>query len=186
MWRQYRADRLEAEVLAERDHLGADPRAPLGWDAARFAAVQRQQARLDRTLFKLIDALERCQPAQEEEEEPEPGQPEEMQNEPEQPVDRARESVDPVQNEPTLPSAPPDSAVVQPSPPVVSGAPDQGSGQTATRGIAGGAPHAAAPARPADAASTTLPTTDWPKGPPTARPWPEASQPSACFRQRSR
>jgi len=111
MWRQYRADRLEAEVLAEPGHAGASPYAPLGWDAARFAAVQRHQARLDRTLFRLLDALERCQPApEEEEEEPEPGEPEERQNEPEQPASEVLEPIgtEDARNEPGAASAEPD------------------------------------------------------------------------------
>ena len=66
MWRQQRADRLEAEVLEQRDYAGANLYAPLVWDAARFSAVQRHQARLDRTLFRLLDELERHAPAMEE------------------------------------------------------------------------------------------------------------------------
>jgi hypothetical protein len=79
MWRQQRADRLEAEVLEQRDYAGANLYAPLVWDAQRFSAVQRHQARLDRTLFKLLDELERHAPAPEEEAEDEPEAP----NEPE-------------------------------------------------------------------------------------------------------
>ena len=66
MWRQQRADRLEAEVLEQRDYAGANLYAPLVWDAARFSAVQRHQARLDRTLFRLLDELERHPPAPDE------------------------------------------------------------------------------------------------------------------------
>ena len=66
MWRQQRADRLEAEVLEQRDYAGSNLHAPLVWDAARFHAVQRHQARLDRVLFKLLDELERHAPAMEE------------------------------------------------------------------------------------------------------------------------
>ena len=65
MWRQYRGDRIEAEVLAQRERRhdsafadGYVPRSPLAWDAARFNAVQRYQARLDRMLFRLLEALE--------------------------------------------------------------------------------------------------------------------------------
>ena len=66
MWRQQRADRLEAEVLEQRDYAGSNLHAPMVWDAARFSAVQRHQARLDRTLFRLLDELERHAPAMEE------------------------------------------------------------------------------------------------------------------------
>ena len=66
MWRQQRADRLEAEVLEQRDYAGTNLYAPLVWDAARFHAVQRHQARLDRTLFRLLDELERHPPAPDE------------------------------------------------------------------------------------------------------------------------
>lgn len=69
MWRQARADRLEAEVLAQVEQRpdpsrlgGYLPGSPKVWDAARFSAVQRQQARLDRALFRLIDELERSAP----------------------------------------------------------------------------------------------------------------------------
>ena len=158
MWRQYRADRLEAEVLAEPGCAGASPYAPLGWDAARFAAVQRHQARLDRTLFRLLDALERCQPAPEEE--PEPGEPEEMQNEPEQPVDGALEPITEMQNEPTLPPTSPGSATVLPSLLAVRRASNQGNG----RCNAGGGAHAS-PERPAGVASMTLPRADRPTEP---------------------
>jgi hypothetical protein len=83
MWRQYRADRLEAEVLAAA-----------GWDAARFSAVQRQQARLDRMLLRLLEELERYPPTEEAEDENEmPNEPEphrqddaELPNEPERPA----------------------------------------------------------------------------------------------------
>jgi hypothetical protein len=101
MWRQYRADRLEAEVLSQREprpsatHVsGYRPGSPLSWDAARFSAVQRQQARLDRMLFKLLEELDRYPPADEaEEQEERPNEPEphrqddaELRNEPERPV----------------------------------------------------------------------------------------------------
>jgi hypothetical protein len=79
MRRQQRADRLEAEVLAqlERRHDssyagGYVPSSPRTWDAARFSAVQRQQARLDRTLFKLLGELGRLEPADAEGEDEEP------------------------------------------------------------------------------------------------------------------
>jgi hypothetical protein len=65
MWRQYRGDRIEAEVLAQRERRhdsafidGYVPRSPLAWDAGRFNAVQRYQARLDRMLFRLLEALD--------------------------------------------------------------------------------------------------------------------------------
>ena len=101
MWRQYRADRLEAEVLAQREQRhdpsyvsGYVPGSPLVWDAARFSAVQRQQARLDRMLFKLMEELERLAPAEAEPEADEaqvPNEPDatsnaEMQNEPDAPA----------------------------------------------------------------------------------------------------
>ncbi len=70
MWRQQRADRLEAEVLAQLEQRhdpsyigGYVPSSPLAWDAVRFSAVQRQQARLDRAFFRLLDELERLPPA---------------------------------------------------------------------------------------------------------------------------
>jgi hypothetical protein len=71
MWRQQRADRLEAEVLAQLEqrhdssYIGGYvlPSSPHTWDAARFSAVQRQQARLDRTFFQLLDELDRLAPA---------------------------------------------------------------------------------------------------------------------------
>ncbi|MEK0081807.1 hypothetical protein [Benzoatithermus flavus] len=69
MWRQYRGDRIEAEVLAQRERRpdssyigGYVPGSPLVWDAGRFNAVQRYQARLDRMLFRLLDALARHEP----------------------------------------------------------------------------------------------------------------------------
>ena len=65
MWRPYRGDRIEAEVLAQRERRhdsafsdGYVPRSPLAWDAGRFNAVQRYQARLDRMLFRLLEALD--------------------------------------------------------------------------------------------------------------------------------
>jgi hypothetical protein len=71
MWRQQRADRLEAEVLTQLEQRhdssyigGYVPSSPHAWDAARFNAVQRQQARLDRTFFKLLDELDRLTPAE--------------------------------------------------------------------------------------------------------------------------
>jgi hypothetical protein len=70
MWRQQRADRLEAEVLTQLEQRpnpsylgGYVPGSPRTWDAARFSAVQRQQARLDRVLFRLLDELDRPGPA---------------------------------------------------------------------------------------------------------------------------
>jgi hypothetical protein len=70
MWRQQCADRLEAEVLTQLEQHpdpsyvgGYLPGSPRTWDAARFSAVQRQQARLDRALFRLMDELERLEPA---------------------------------------------------------------------------------------------------------------------------
>ena len=72
MWRQQRADRLEAEVLTQLEQRhdssyigGYVPSSPVTWDAARFSAVQRQQARLDRTLHRLMEELERLTPAEE-------------------------------------------------------------------------------------------------------------------------
>ena len=65
MWRQYRGDRIEAEVLAQRDFASVNLHAPKVWDAARFSAVQRYQTRLDRMLFRLLDELERHEPAPE-------------------------------------------------------------------------------------------------------------------------
>jgi hypothetical protein len=69
MWRQYRGDRIEAEVLAQRERRhdpnyidGYVPSSPMVWDAGRFNAVQRYQGRLDRMLFRLLDALERHEP----------------------------------------------------------------------------------------------------------------------------
>ena len=83
MWQQHRADRLEAEVLTQLEQRpnsaylgGYVPASPPVWDAARFSAVQRQQARLERTLFRLMDELERLTPAEEDEEEDWPNEPE--------------------------------------------------------------------------------------------------------------
>lgn len=67
MWRQYRGDRIEAQVLTERDFASDNLHAPKVWDAARFNAVQRYQARLDRMLITLLDELDRCEPAAAEE-----------------------------------------------------------------------------------------------------------------------
>ena len=98
MWRQARADRLEAEVLTQLERRPSDaylggyvPSSPPVWDAARFSAVQRQQARLDRTLFKLLDELDRLTPAEEEDadengpNEPEPAANDDLQEEPNEP-----------------------------------------------------------------------------------------------------
>jgi hypothetical protein len=124
MWRQYRADRLEAEVLAQREQrhdpsyvAGYVPGSPLVWDAARFNAVQRQQARLDRMLFKLIDELARLAPAVADEAESEA----EVRNEPDLPPGDAN-----VQNEPK-PAATPVAPPVPP--PVVAPAAAFGPGQ---------------------------------------------------------
>lgn len=100
MWRQQRADRLEAEVLTQLEQRhdssyigGYVPSSPHAWDAARFSAVQRQQARLERTFFKLLDELDRLTPADEEE----------WSNDPEKaaPADPANDDISPEeQNEP--------------------------------------------------------------------------------------
>ncbi len=72
MWRQQRADRLEAEVLTQLEQRhdssyisGYVPSSPRTWDAARFSAVQRQQAQLDRTFFKLLDEIGCLTPVEE-------------------------------------------------------------------------------------------------------------------------
>ena len=97
MWRQYRGDRVEAEVLAQRERQhdsayvdGYVPRSPMAWDAGRFNAVQRYQSRLDRMLFRLLDALERHAPAATTDPsaatESNPSEQEKIQNEPESPA----------------------------------------------------------------------------------------------------
>ncbi len=69
------------------------PSSPHAWDAARFSAVQRQQARLDRAFFRLVDELGRLEPASADE----------QRNEPEEDATGA-------QNEPSAPAANDDRA----------------------------------------------------------------------------
>lgn len=114
MWRQYRADRLEAEVLEERDFASDNLHAPKVWDAARFNAVQRYQRHLDRTLVTLLDELDRCEPAAEDE--PLPPEDHEVPNEPEA---SAREPVRQVPGAaPATGTAPPSTRPVMPPPAV--------------------------------------------------------------------
>lgn len=107
MWRQYRADRLEAEVLEERDFASDNLHAPKVWDAARFNAVQRYQARLDRMLVTLLDELDRCEPAAEDE--PLPPEGHAARNEPaEAPAKESRNEPEAISREPAQPA--PDAA----------------------------------------------------------------------------
>jgi hypothetical protein len=108
MWRQQRADRLEAEVLVQLEQRhdssyigGYVPASPHLWDAARFSAVQRQQARLDRTFFRLLDELDRLTPADDEGGEEWPDEPE---SEATAPAEPANDDTD-EQNEPNRPAA---------------------------------------------------------------------------------